>query len=305
MKYGGKPCGETSESRACNSQACDKDCVLRGWTKWSKCSKDCDGGTRKRQRFVKEKAEGTGECADPWSKKRLQWKRCNEHRCKVPLGKQVLQCNKTLDIVLLIDGSGSLGETGWKAEIKAAKLFVDAFSGTGAKAKMAVILYSGPRTWSGVYKCVGQSKEKVDKEKVCKIKTVTHFTDDMKKVKDLIGALQWPQGSTLTSLAMTTAAAELSLGRKDAKSTVVLITDGRPLSYRNTWLAARSLREKARLLWVPVTKYAPLKYIKTWATRRWQENVVQVKTFADLEKPDPVNHVVADICPEMDEPELM
>ena len=35
---------------------------------------------------------------------------------------------------------------GWKAEIKAAKLFVDAFSGTGAQAKMSVILYSGPRT---------------------------------------------------------------------------------------------------------------------------------------------------------------
>merc|ERR1719171_3409624 len=94
------------------------------------------------------------------------------------------------------------------------------------------------------------------------------------------------------------AKAELSLGRKDAKSVVVVITDGRPLSYRNTELAAKSVRKAARLVWVPVTKYAPLKKIKTWATRRWQENVVKVKSFKDLEKPDPVNHIIANICPD-------
>ena len=35
-----------------------------------------------------------------------------------------------------------------------------------------------------------------------------------------------------------------------------------------------------------------LKKIKKWATRRWQENVVKVKSFEDLETPDPMNHVV-------------
>merc|ERR1712146_91719 len=112
-------------------------------------------------------------------------------------------------------------------------------------------------------------------------------------VKDLITGLEWPQGSTLTSLTMQTAKAELALGRKDSKSVVVVITDGRPLSYRNTWIASRNLRKAARLVWVPVTRYAPLRYIKYWATRRWQENVVQVKSFRDLEKPDPINHVIA------------
>ena len=62
--------------------------------------------------------------------------------------------------MFLLDGSGSLGETGWKAEIKAAQTFVDAFS-EGAKANMAVILFSGPRTWSGVSKCAGKSSKKV------------------------------------------------------------------------------------------------------------------------------------------------
>merc|ERR1719287_164656 len=303
MKYGGKPCGETSESKACNAQGCEKDCELTEWTKWSWCSKDCDGGTRKRSKWVKTKAEGQGKCPDAWSEKRLQYKACNTKRCELEIGEKVVKCNATLDIMLLLDGSGSLGESGWKAEIKAAQLFVDAFSGTGAHSQMGVILYSGPRTWSGVYKCFGPNSQAVDMENTCKIKTVTHFTEDMAKVKELIGGLTWQQGSTLTSLALTRAKAELSLGRKSAKSMVVAITDGRPLSYRNTWLAARSVRKGARLIWVPVTRYAPLKFIKKLATRRWQENVVQVKTFEDLETPDPMNHVVANICPAK-EPEV-
>merc|ERR1719502_196990 len=183
MKYGGKPCPATSQSRACNAQACESDCELTEWTKWSWCSKDCDGGTRKRVKFVSKQPEGAGKCASKWSKDRLQYKKCNMKRCTVPAKKEVMECNEELDVLFLIDGSGSLGRAGWKAEIKAANLFVDAFSGTGAKANMGVILYSGPRTWGGVRKCVGRNSKKVDVEKVCKVKTVTHFTFFMSFVK--------------------------------------------------------------------------------------------------------------------------
>jgi len=297
MKYGGNPCGETSDTVACNTQACEKDCELSEWTKWSGCTKDCDGGTMKRQRFVKNPAEGEGKCASSWDNKRLQYENCNMKRCEIPsVEKGVLECNRTLDIVLLIDGSGSLGKKGWAAEMKAAKTFVSAFTGTGAKANMAVILYSGPFTWSGVKECTGKNAKNVDPEK-CGIKTVTHFTEDMGKVDELISGMQWPMGSTLTSLALMTAKAELALGRKNAHSVVIAITDGRPLSERKTGLASDMVRKSARLIWVPVTKYAPLQKIKKWATRRWQENVVKVDSFNDLEKPDVVTHLIADICP--------
>merc|ERR1719199_194548 len=260
MKYGGKPCGKTSETKACNGQACEKDCELSEWTKWSICSKDCDGGTKKRQKFISKEPEGAGHCPDSWDVKRLQYKKCNMHRCKTPAVEKPLACNKSLDVVLLIDGSGSLGKVGWAAEIKAAQYFVDAFSASG-KANMAVILYSGPRTWSGVRKCTGKSKTKVS-PKFCGIQTITHFTEDLKKVKQLITGLSWPRGSTLTSLALMTAKAELPLGRKDSPGNVIVFTDGRPLSYRKTGLAAKDVRKSARLVWVPVTKFAPLKAIK-------------------------------------------
>jgi len=212
-----------------------------------------------------------------------------------------MTCNKKLDVVLLIDGSGSLGRKGWEAEIVAAQTLVDAFKDPGStepsKVQLAVILYSGPRTWSGVFKCFARNTKKVDREKICAIKMVTHFTNDVKKVKQLITGLEWPKGSTLTSLALVTAKAELALGRKNAQSTVIVFTDGRPLSYRKTGMASDSLRKVARLVWVPVTKYAPLKKIKKWATRRWQENVVKVSSFSGLKKPEVVTHIIANICP--------
>jgi len=295
MKYGGNPCDATSEVQACNDQACEKDCTLDSWTTWSQCSKDCDGGTQKRQKFVKTPAEGAGKCEGRWSKKRLQYKKCNMHRCPLIVGGTTLTCKQKLDVIILLDGSGSLGQTGWNAEMKAAQTFVDAFSGLGSQAIISTILYSGPRTWSGVFKCFG--RKKVNQEEICKIKTVDHFTNDTQSVKKHIAGLTWPKGSTLTSLALLRAQAELQLGRKDAKSVVVVITDGRPLSYRDTGIAARSLRKVARLLWVPVTRNVPLGSIKQWATRRWQENVVQVANFNDLENPDTITHVVANICP--------
>jgi hypothetical protein len=247
-------------------------------------------------KFITQEAEGAGKCADEWSLKRLQYKQCNVHSCDTPEINAPLACNRTLDIILLIDGSGSLGKEGWEAEITAAKFFIGAFEKSG-KASMAVILFSGPRTWSGVSKCTGKSGAKVSLEQ-CGIKTVSHFTDDLMKVESLVSGLTWPMGSTLTSLALMTAKAEMTLARADVHTMVVVLTDGRPLSLRKTTLAAREIRKGARLVWVPVTRFAPLKQIKRWATRRWQENVIKVDTFGDLKKPEVVTHIIADICPE-------
>jgi len=223
----------------------------------------------------------------------LEYEECNMKRCPVDL-----KCNRSLDVVLLIDGSGSLGKKGWAAEIMAANRFIDAFSQSGGHANMAVLLFSGPQTWGLYSKCAGENAGKNNiKPETCGIKTVTHFTTDMKKVKGLVNGLKYPRGGTMTSLALLTAKAELTLGRPDAHANVVVFTDGYPYSPRKTTAAARQVREVARLLWVPVTKHAPKKQVKDWATKRWQENTVFVDTFEDLKKPDVVTHIIADICP--------
>merc|ERR1719504_414023 len=94
MKYGGHPCGQTSETKSCNNQACEKDCTLTDWTTWSECSKDCDGGTGKRNKFVLEDAEGSGKCADQWAPSRLEYKQCNMWPCMVEDFEKPLPCNK-------------------------------------------------------------------------------------------------------------------------------------------------------------------------------------------------------------------
>jgi len=299
MKYGGNPCSSTSETISCNNQACEKACVLDDWTAWSTCSKECDGGTQRRQKFVKTAADGAGSCPDKWALERLQYKKCNEIECPIDDSASfpAMKCKATLDIILLIDGSGSLGTTGWEAEKKAASMFVDSFRLANADTQIGVILYSGPTTWGGVWKCFGRSVASVNLETVCKIKTVTPFSSNLLDVKSKIEAMTWPKGSTLTSLALLSAKSELSSGRKDSHAIIIVFTDGRPLSRRATYWASRDVRKAARLVWVPVTRYAPLRDIKGWATRRWEENVVVVKSFADLEKPDVVTHIIANICP--------
>jgi hypothetical protein len=230
------------------------------------------------------------------------WSSDGSYTTKCPAGETPKTCNKTLDVVLLIDGSGSLGKAGWEASIKAASMFVDSFrvseniDGESA-ANVAVLLFSGPSTYSGVDKCTGKAPGTVNMETDCKIQWVSHFTRKMSVLKTKILDLFWPKGSTLTSLALMSAATELSTGRKEVESVVIVITDGRPYSYRKTYFASRQVRKKARLVWVPVTKYAPLKFIKTVATRRWQENVVLVDDFDNLEKPEVITHIMADICP--------
>merc|ERR1719158_1206286 len=86
MLHKGDPCGKTTETKPCNMAACEKDCVLAPWTEWTSCSKDCDGGTQKRVKTIKEPVEGEGKCKGQWEPERLEYKQCNMHRCVVPNG---------------------------------------------------------------------------------------------------------------------------------------------------------------------------------------------------------------------------
>jgi len=296
-RNGGMPCKPTSQTRACNSQACQKDCVLSEWTQWSSCSKDCEGGTQKRFRYVEHWPVGQGKCADAWSEERLEYRGCNAHACP-----SEMTCDKKLDIVLVLDGSGSMGQDGWNAEIKAAERFVNAFDVTGTKAKFSVIVYSGPCRWKEVNKCFKESSNsKASVADVCRVKTHVALdsstASDPAKVKTAIKALKWPRGCTLTSLALYQAQGQVEMGRPDAKGTVVVFTDGRPWSNLRTEKASKQVRKKARLVWVPVASKVNVDIFHEMATRRWQENTVPVKDFDALAKPAVVTHLLADICP--------
>lgn len=294
---GGRPCDATSESTSCASQACDQDCKLSGWTRWSSCSKACDGGFQVRERHIATMAVGQGTCAPADSPARQQYLRCNGQLCQ-PTHGETLQCKANLDIVIILDGSGSMGEVGWAQTKKIGQALVRAFQTGVEGAQIAVLLYSGPRSWSAYEKCT-QGTGSVDLLLDCNLIWVSHFTTNTVELAEHVGLLRWPKATTLTSAALASVEAELRTGRPTVQTVVIVITDGKAMNPRKTFQAARSLRKKARLMWVPVTRYASLADIKTWASKPVADNVMILHDFERLNEPANVNRIIAAACPEL------
>jgi len=294
-EHGGDPCGETSKTESCNIQACDVNCELSAWTAWGVCSKKCDGGQLRREKNIITPSIGQGTCAAERSIERLQMKPCNTQPCK-NASTVMMTCVAKLDVIFLLDGSGSLGQKGWEATVKAGATLARSMKGD---VQLGVVLFSGPTNYKSLWMCTGEIPGTPDMKNDCGIEWVSHFDNDTEKIATTIESLKFPAKTTLTSLAISTAETELSQGRADASSVVVVITDGKPLSEASTTIASNSIKHKARLMWVPVGRYVPKKDIKKWASFPWKENVVKVDDFGALTKPNVLNKIIADMCPDI------
>jgi len=229
----------------------------------------------------------------------LQYDVCAQHRCKVPNMEDAMKCNTSMDLVLVVDITPKHEKEGLARIQKGVTKFIDAFQGPGitAKPNFALISYTGPRTWSGVKQCTGKSTKKVNMKSLCKVGIVQHFTDDFDKIKGKVNGLEYTVGTKLLSLALMTVQSELALGNKNHRTVVLVWIDGAPLSYYKTSLASRAIRKKARLVWIPVSKFSPLTCVKKWASRRWQENLVVASWTPQLEAGWFGTRIIANICP--------
>lgn len=122
-EYGGENCDDMQVEVPCNTGSCDRDCSLASWTHWGPCSMACspDGGQttgiKEKFRAVKQPLRENGHC--PKKTSRLRWRRkvCNDVDC---LGDE--KCAAEMDLIIAVDGSGSLSahegqggdEAGWK-----------------------------------------------------------------------------------------------------------------------------------------------------------------------------------------------
>lgn len=301
-QHGGNLCGAETESVGCGMASCDKDCALAAWGSWSSCSKACGGGFNMRVRRQLVAPTGMGSCAHEESEQRLQYKQCNLDNCK-PKAAPYLKCKSKVDVVILLDGSGSLGEAGWKTMKNATSLLVKAFDTSGNKAQVAVLLYSGPKDMANYKKCTGATAKDgapVDIAKDCQMIWVSHFTTNVDTVSASIGNLIWQKGSTMTSQALATAEAELLYGRADAKPVVIAIADRLPMMPRRTADAAASLRKKAKLVWAAATNPTDVQQFAKWASKPARDNVVYMPGIADLEKPENINKILAAACTEVE-----
>jgi len=294
---GGEACEQTSDTQSCHIGSCDVDCVLTDWSDWSACSKACSGGTQIRTKTVATPAHGMGKCWEPTAPERLHEKFCDQTPCEDLItdpDRHILRCNSLVDVVIVLDGSASLGESGWLQSRAAVKTMVEAL---GGDAHVALLLYGGPHSLADYIKCVGAANgAEVDMETTCGMQWVSHFTNDTASLSTTVSGLEWPRSTTMTSLALGQAESELVKGREDAQSVVILVTDGWPMSRRNTNSAAAKLQESAKVLYVPVGNSAPLSLIEEMASEPKHDHIIQAQNFWALNQPWILNTIIGSTC---------
>jgi len=66
-------------------------------------------------------------------------------------------------------------------------------------------------------------------------------------------------------------------------------------------MASEDVREKVRLMWVPVLEYAPTieKQMIERASEPKEENVISASRFEALSSDDTINSIISDTCPEV------
>jgi len=266
----------------------------------------CNGGHETKVRHVRELAKGYGKCPAELSDERYHTRPCNEQACCKPNASTVLTCKSKRDVILLLDGSFSVGEEGFATTKKFAKLFVSAFKGQDVR--VSLILFSGPRKYSQLTKCRTASTL-TDTEKIndCGITLAQHFTHDMDATEKVIDGLKYPAASTFTSMALNTAMSEVSLSRPELKANetfVVTITDGVPISHLDTQNAAKALKDKGvRMIMVPVEGNGldddGIKLMYGMTSFPPEENFLKTDIH-DLSNIATIDALVSDVCAEVE-----
>jgi uncharacterized protein YegL len=269
--FGGKECEATTDTQMCNVDACNVPCVLADWGDWSDCSKACNGGISVRRKAIFEDAKGTGFCAHENSDERFESLPCNDIKCPPNL-----VCDGELDIMLLMDGSGSVGNKGFTQEKEFADAFIKRFEMTPDKTEMGIISFS-------YYITIG-----------------SQITDDAAELLSVVDNTEWEAYNTNTAAALGTALEVLAAsGRETAQSVVVIITDGMPNDSEATAMMAEKVKEKARLIFVAVGKNLDMDALYTWASFPPEFNILSAKKFKKLLSNLNEGAYLPDICPQL------
>lgn len=262
--------------------ACDVDCEIAVWGEWGQCSKACNSGISIRRKPVLMEAKGMGKCVDENAEESDQGARFEEMSCNADACPPNLVCDSKADIVFVLDGSGSVGSSGFKATKSFAYRLVERMNVGENATKLGLIRFA--------------SDSQVDK--------LMDMTFDKDGMLSAVDAMAWPMTRTATSKALLLALDVLRAGgRKDVdkdKTIVFLVTDGTPNNEEATEAAAAQVRANARLVVVPIGTGMGgegLERMMSWATFPPEENCIQVAKYKQL--PTKVSEFVADLCPDL------
>jgi len=275
-EHGGLPCPDDVHSEMCNLEPCDDTCVWNVWSPWSECTRVCFGFQRR------TRAERSGLCHEERKHvKTEQWQSCNNYEeCEVPPG----DCQAKLDIVFLLDASGSVSDEDFNLGVKFMNQVSTLVKSTNATGTM--IVFGGPSTVGELRECENGKTE------LCGITVLNEHLEELPKEF----SPKRPEASSGTNLpgALTEANNLLAQSRMDAQGIAVVLTDGNPNSKFNTNAAAERLRQHSRLLFV-VAGGDKLDYFHQWASQPVHQNLRVVPSFEDLASV--AEDVAEDLCP--------
>jgi len=294
-QFGGNECPGNSEARTCNNDSCDQDCGLSEWGGWSPCSKSCAWksgeapGMQIRRKHMVTAVVGGGECPMPNTRMRLEHQDCNAQTCP-----RDVTCVADTDIVMVLDGSGSLyhwGPPGKNANWLNVKKFTKELMEASTFAKIDTF---GQITGGMRYGVVLYSRKAV---------TVSPLSVDKADLLTKVEAMKWPRSMTYTGKALLMAKDVFKVGgTKSRQQIIMLVTDGRASIKKKAYNAAWQVRAAGIRLIVVAVKNAirVKKEMCTWATAPCNENFFPTPQFDQLQSK--FMKYLSNICAVMETP---
>jgi hypothetical protein len=199
---------------------------------------------------------------------------CNTHPCT---GDEI--CIAKQDLVIGIDGSGSVREEGFKVLISYTKALLARYQMQyfGEDAMQIGVLIFG----NGIIMDDGKT--------VSPARLLTKLTSTMSEVEAAVDGAEWKKGFTNMAQAFSLAEDMFTKGQREgAQQSVLLVTDGKPSFAYMTNEMVEQLDDKGIMRYFLIVNEAGpqsdvMQQMKSWASQPWQTNLLHVQGLAMLE----------------------
>jgi len=280
----GVVCPELTRKRKCNQFKCPVDCVMSRWSGWSKCSKECEGGTKGRTRSIMTKPKNGGMSCNTAQ----EFAACNvgscDRNCKLKKWSKWSPCSVACGggfterwrrVRIPIRGNGRCPKPSSRIRYGIKKCNTHDCKGDEvciAKQDLVLAIDASGSLREDGYKIlkdfaaglidkymgkyygyedmrIGVAQfgngEILDDGTVSDALLIQKLTSDMAKVKSSIEGLEYKKGFTNMAQAFTLAEKMFLLGgRRKAMSAVLTLTDGKPSFLFNTYEKVLQLKDK-------------------------------------------------------------